>query len=1368
MPMLVVPGRTSAVSGFRLNVLVEKFPFPPGAITSIRAHYAHFIDLAPAYAAKHAQSLLDTALANHSPTVTHAIKGETVDEVWAVIATLLRAPGETGAPRAPILLVDDHDVSNATDDDGDGALAANEREIWVLPRRGTISPWSSKATDIFALCGLAKDIVRRVERGTVYRITFREDYTIPIACLTEDKQIINAGSDRMTEALYEGCPPAASIFQQSEPRPLLAVPIREAAGAQDPQSSAKDSLAVPIACIAKSSTEAAAAADENDAHSEVVRKEQETHAVNLLTRANRELGLALAADEIAYLVAAFLGQHAAREGIARNPTDAELMMFAQVNSEHCRHKIFGASWTIDGAAQNQSLFDMIKATQAANPDHVLSAYSDNAAVLEAFEAQRIRSWAPSAGDGQRWGLAEAPGGIHIVAKVETHNHPTVISPFPGAATGTGGEIRDEGAVGLGSKPKCGLAGFAVSDLRIPDFAQPWEEATADVGFPAHVASAIDIMLEAPLGAAAFANEFGRPAILGYFRTLLQRASELDFASVQRGNAEMERRCQMVLDACTALGKSNPIAFVHDVGAGGLSNALTELVHDSSLGADIEIRDVPCADASLSPMEIWCNESQERYVLAIAPNQLQTFASIAERERCPFAVVGTATEEKRLRVSDRNAQGLVIDLPMDVLFGKPPRMSRDADSLIAPRVVFDASLARYLAPTLPVGERIAAAVDRVLHLPSVGSKSFLITIGDRSVTGLVARDPMTGPWQVPVADVAVTCSGYEPQVHSGEAMALGERPTLAAIDAAAASRMAVGESLLNLAAAAIPDLSWVKLSANWMAAASHPGEGARLYAAVRALSEMCKELGISVPVGKDSMSMQMQWENKRVTAPVALVVTAFAAVSDTRATLTPQLQPKGALLFVDLASGNRRLGGSALAQVFSRLGSQAPDVSDVRMLLRFFNAVQYLRPHLLAYHDRSDGGLFVTLAEMAFAGHVGIDVDIAALLNASSAGDSSSTSNTSNDSAADLIATLFNEELGAVLQVAEDNADDAIAELAMVGVKAVRIGQAGCTDAQGADVVRVRNGSTVVFERSRSALWAAWAETSYRMQRLRDNPQCADEERELLVNDADQGLKYSLTFDPAHTPDLVPRDSALSSPQRPRGVNSHAEMAYALYQAGFDAVDVHMTDVFGGGIDLSGFSGLAAVGGFSYGDVLGAGAGWAKSILLSPSMISNLRDIIPGTQNWPHFVGNESEQYEGRVVMVEPVAMGAAAQVFFTDMVGSQLPIVVAHGEGRARFADDATRARFVEEGLAAVKYVDRRTYSVGDERIPYPMNPNGADLNLAAVTTADGRVLAIMPHPERTVRTEANSYMPAEHMAAWEHGPWARLFVNARRWLATL
>ncbi|KAJ2480709.1 phosphoribosylformylglycinamidine synthase [Coemansia sp. RSA 2131] len=1424
--MLVVPGRSQAVSGFRLKTLIEKFPFPSGAIASMQAHYAHFVEFDPSYS--ETSAVFSAAQTDHTPVAVEALQPTTAENVWTIIATLLRAPGETGAPHAPIQLLDE-----TTDGDEAQDLAANERELWVLPRRGTISPWSSKATDIFGLCGLGC-VVRRVERGVVYRITFAQGFAVPEFKLSEHRQIINAGSDRMTEGIYESCPAPAQIFAHAEPRPLREVPIRDSSDGE---------LARPIRSIEAAQAEPSSVADDQGA------------AVALLVRANRELGLALASDEIAYLVDAYLAE------LKRNPTDTELMMFAQVNSEHCRHKIFNAAWTIDGHAQTRSLFDWIRATQNKNPEHVLSAYSDNAAVLEAVDANRIRAWAPLESDAQRWGMRDA-GAVHIVAKVETHNHPTLISPFAGAATGAGGEIRDEGAVGLGSRPKCGLAGYAVSDLRIPGFEQPWEAATANVGFPAHVASALDIMLEAPLGAAAFANEFGRPAIMGFFRTYLQRvptgmpppqdahvdepdldcelrgfhkpimiaggmgsvraehvlktpfapgarlivlggpsmliglgggaassvasgtqAQELDFASVQRGNPEMERRCQMVLDACTALGAANPIAFVHDVGAGGLSNALTELVHDSGLGADIEIRDVPCADAALSPMEIWCNESQERYVLAVTPEQLSIFEQIARRERCPFAVVGSAVAELRLRVTDRLMGGHVIDLPMDVLFGKPPKMTRDADSLLAPRVVFDASLTRYQPAAASLTDRVHDAVTRVLRLPSVASKSFLITIGDRSVTGLVARDPMVGPWQVPVADVAITCSGYESDLRTGEAMAMGERPTLAVIDSAAASRMAVAESLLNLAAAAVPDLSWTKLSANWMAAASHAGEGARLYGAVRALSELCQTLGISVPVGKDSMSMQVRWEDTVVTAPVALVVTAFSAVRDTRATLTPQLQsqPSSVLLFADLAPGKRRLGGSALAQVYSRTGAHAPDVEDPQALRSFFNAVQHLRPHILAYHDRSDGGLFVTLAEMAFAGHVGVDVDISPLLP----------SGTSTEH--DIVATLFNEELGAVLQVSSDSAADVIAEFALVGVSVKQIGSVGCTNQDGTDAIKINVGSSSVFAAPRSELWAMWAETSFRMQEMRDHPECAAEEFSLLQTDADRGLKYALTYDPSEMAQLIPQSPSAIRPRvavlREQGVNSHAEMAYAFHQAGFDAVDVHMTDIFADRVQLDGFTGLAAVGGFSYGDVLGAGAGWAKSILLSPlaraqftafferqdtfalgvcngcQMLSNLRDLIPGAADWPYFVGNESSSYEGRVVMVQPTAEASQASVFFENMVGSQLPIVVAHGEGRARFASDEARQRFVDQQLAAVKYVDRRDYSIKDERIPYPMNPNGADLNLAAVVTPNGRVLAIMPHPERVVRTEANSYVPKDGLESWEHGPWARLFINARRWV---
>ncbi|KAJ2486578.1 phosphoribosylformylglycinamidine synthase [Coemansia sp. RSA 2320] len=1410
--MLVVPGRTSAVSGFRLAGLVAKLPFPSGAVAEIHAHHVHFVDISGSV---DIARLYAAAVAEHTPLVHPDGTVEDAAHAWAVISSLLCGPGEgDSAPRGDIMLVNDDSDGPAADETVPG-----ERTIWVLPRQGTISPWSSKATDIFHLCGLA-NVVQRVERGVVYRIVFAAGFDIPTYRLSEHRQVIEAGSDRMTEAVYEGCPSARTVFAQGARRPLRAVGLRQG------------EEVTPIERIPASK-------------GVVADGDQIKCGIAQLAQANRTLGLALADDEIAYLAAAFLGE------LGRDPTDAELMMFAQVNSEHCRHKIFGAQWTIDEVNRDQSLFDLIKATHRATPAHVVSAYSDNAAVLEAADAEAIPAWGPDAATGE-WAMTSV-GGVHIVAKVETHNHPTAISPYAGAATGTGGEIRDEGAVGRGSRPKAGLVGFAVSDLRIPGFAMPWEAATRDVGAPAHVASPLAIMLAAPVGAAAYANEFGRPAILGFFRTLLQRvpsepligdhldepdypsmiagfhkpimvaggvgsvraehalktpaiaagarlvvlggpamliglgggaassvaagaqAADLDYASVQRGNAEMERRCQQVLDACTDLGSANPIASVHDVGAGGLSNALPELVHDAGLGAHVELRDIPTADAALSPMELWCNESQERYVIAVDPARLPALQAIARRERCPMADVGAALAEPVLRVADRQTGGYVIDVPMAVLFARAPRQTRVARSLAAPRVAFDASLVRYTQG--PLIERVGAAADRVLRLPAVASKAFLVTIGDRSVGGLVARDPMVGAWQVPVADVAVTCSALCPLTRGGEAMALGERPALALVDAGAAARMAAAEALTNVAAADVPARDWLKLSANWMAAAGAPGEGARLYAAVSALSAFCVALSIAVPVGKDSLSMQMRWpinespaDHQTVTAPVSLVVTAYAAVADAQRTLTPALRPgSGPLLLVDLSAGHARLGGSALAQVFSRLGAHVPD-ADAALLRRFLDALPAVRPRLRAYHDRSDGGLLAAVAEMAFAGHVGVDVDLAAVIPHQSPSD------------ADVVAALFSEELGVVVQPADDAAAaDVIAAFAAAHVPVFTLGRV--TDD---DVVRFRCGGAVVLERARKEMCAAWAEPSFRMQALRDHPACAAEERDLLVSDRDRGLRFHLTFDPRDnalpTANTRPRVAVL----REQGVNSQAEMAYALHQAGFCAVDVHMTDMFAGRVSLTDFVGLAAVGGFSYGDVLGAGAGWAKTILLAPAMrrqfaaffqrpdtfalgvcngcqmLSNLRELIPGTQDWPHFVANESEQYEGRVVMVQPNEL--ASRVFFDGMDGSQIPIAVAHGEGRARFASAEARSRFVAQGLAAARYVDRTNYTTGDTRITYPMNPNGADLNLAAIATPDGRVLAMMPHPERVVRITANSYLPDELMDL-SHGPWARLFINARRWV---
>ncbi|KAJ1920819.1 phosphoribosylformylglycinamidine synthase [Mycoemilia scoparia] len=1222
------------------------------------------------------------------------------------------------------------DVLKATDYTG------NPTSI-VLPRKGTISPWSSKATDILRLCNLP---IERVERGVLTK-TF----------------------DPMTECIYSGLPSEDDIFGQTEPRPLKFIESIESA--------------------------------------------------------NTKLGLALNNEEIAYLLQ-----------IDRPLTDAELFMFAQVNSEHCRHKIFNARWFIDGKEQSHSLFGMIKNTHTSNPQHTLSAYSDNAAVIEAHETKPF----------------ECVNGVYkftrdktnIVAKVETHNHPTAVSPFPGAATGTGGEIRDEGSVGTGSKSKAGLCGFTVSNLHIPGHEMPWE--VESIGQPPHIASAYDIMIQAPLGAAAFANEFGRPALLGYFRTYFEKlngqyrgfhkpimiaggmgsvktqhthkepfpvgsklvvlggpsmliglgggaassttagsqSADLDFASVQRGNPEMQRRCQMVIDACTSLEK-NPIAFIHDVGAGGLSNGLPELVNDAGHGATIELRDIPSADRGLSPMEIWCNESQERYVLAIKPEDLPLFEEIATRERCPYGVVGTATEERVLRVTDRLFGKDVINLPMDVLFGKPPRLQLK-DNVAKPELKgFDGSLVSYIPDHKDVlSARITSAFERVLRLPAVGSKSFLITIGDRCVTGLVARDQMVGPWQVPVADVAVTSSSYDPKVHSGEAMAMGERPSLALIDASASARMCVGEALTNIVAAPIESIEWVKLSANWMAAPKSPGEGVNLYEAVKAIGlDLCPKLGVSIPVGKDSLSMAMAWDDKRVTSPLSLIITAFSGVTDTRLTFTPQLQPEedSRLLFIDLAGGKARLGGSCLAQVYNQVGNESPDVEDAEVLKGFFNGIQKSRTLVQAYHDRSDGGLLTTLLEMAFAGHVGLDVDLQSL-------------GLSDDSDASKVAALFAEELGAVVQVKAAGVDKFKAIMSEHKVDTVYdIGRA-TTDQN----VVLKYAGQVLVEGHRSDLQAIWSETSYHMQRQRDNQACADQEHQIIKDDSDKGIHFDLTFDPANPADmhgLLPPSITGSGVARPKvailrdqGVNSHSEMAFAFHQAHFEPIDVHMTDIISGKISLSEFVGLAACGGFSYGDVLGAGSGWASTIHQTEAackefeaffkrndtfalgvcngcqMISQLRDVIPGTEHWPYFERNESEQYEGRVTMLEVVG---DSPVFFDGMKGSKIPIVVAHGEGRAQFASSESAEKFTQGNLTAARYVDRRQSPVG--KIPYPMNPNGSDLDIAAASSADGRVLIIMPHPERVVRAEANSYLPDR--TKWDFGPWARLFINARRWV---
>ena len=1212
--------------------------------------------------------------------------------------------------------------------------------LLVVPRIGTISPWSSKATDVAHNCGLAR--VRRIERGIWYTI----------AGPVQDEPALRAAlHDRMTEAVLARATEAERLFAQAQPQPLQAIDLLgEGRGA--------------------------------------------------IEVANLSLGLALAPDEIDYLAENF-------RALGRNPTDVELMMFAQANSEHCRHKIFNADFILDGEKQPQSLFQMIRRSTLASPTGVLSAYKDNAAVVEGPEADRFFP-DPSS---NVYSFHREPVGI--LMKVETHNHPTAISPHPGASTGSGGEIRDEGAVGCGSKPKAGLTGFVVSNLRLPGAVRPWEK---DFGKPGRIASALDIMLEGPIGGAAFNNEYGRPNLAGCFRTFemevpgpagpelrgyhkpimlaggfgnirlphVQKAAvppgaaivvlggpamliglgggaassmasgaseeDLDFASVQRDNPEMQRRCQEVIDHCWALGEANPIYSIHDVGAGGLSNALPELVHDSGRGAVFELRKIPNDEPGMSPKEIWCNEAQERYVLAVATKSLELFAELCSRERCPFAVLGQATADDRLLVTDSHFGNQPIDMPLALLLGKPPKMLRRAERVRAARTLF---------PFADLDLR--EAMLRVLRLPAVSDKTFLITIGDRTVTGLVCRDQMVGPWQVPVADAAVTTTGYHG--YTGEAMAMGERTPLALLNAAASARMAVGEALTNIASAPIAKIGDVKLSANWMAAAGHPGEDARLFEAVRAVGcELAPALGIAIPVGKDSMSMSTLWhedgQEKRVTAPLSLMVSAFAPVTDVRRALTPQLrldQGETELLLVDLGMARHRLGGSALAQVYGQIGDESPDLEDPVALKTFFATIQQLNSDglLLAYHDRSDGGLFVTVLEMAFAGGCGLDVDLAGLACAAPA-------------------LLFSEELGAVIQVRKR--DVAVVRTAFAGL-ARHLHGIGRPVA-GSSII-FRRGDHPLFEDTRTNLRRVWSETSFVMQNLRDDPTCAGEEHDGRCDENDPGISSRLTFDPnedvaATLLNARPRVAIL----REQGVNGQVEMAAAFHRAGFEAVDVHMSDILSGRMNLDSFRGLAACGGFSYGDVLGAGEGWAKSILFHTraraafehffarpdtftlgvcngcQAISNLKEIIPGAQDWPRFVRNRCEQFEARLALVR---IEESPSVLLRGMAGSQLPIAVAHGEGRAEFESDAQQANLEKSGLVAGRFVNH--YGAIANR--YPDNPNGSPSGMTALTTPDGRATILMPHPERMFRAVQYSWRPDD----WkEDGPWLRLFRNAR------
>ncbi|TEB19652.1 phosphoribosylformylglycinamidin [Coprinellus micaceus] len=1248
--------------------------------------------------------------------------------------------------------------------------------VYVLPRPGSVSPWSSKATDIARLCNLENHI-ERLERGTAFVFELApSDEPLTESDVASFGHFIH---DRMTQLTQFTLPAESTIFTHGEPKPLVTVDLL-------PQSKEGDLAAFADSAKAK------------------------------LTDANVTLGLALAAEEISYLVDAYVS---GAKAMKRNPTDAELFMFAQVNSEHCRHKIFNAAWTFDGAEapEPKSLFGMIRNTEVqCGNKGTISAYSDNAAVLEGHDGPRF-------------------GHLPILIKVETHNHPTAVSPYPGAATGSGGEIRDEGAVGRGSKPKAGMAGYTTSDLSIPGFEQPWEE---DVGRPGHIASALDVMVEAPLGASAFNNEFGRPAIAGYWRTFLEKApkevqesewrgyhkpimiaggygsvrpqftlkapitpgsalivlggpslliglADLDFASVQRDNAEMQRRCQQVIDACTSLGSSgSPIESIHDVGAGGLSNAMPELVHDSGLGARLEIRDVLVADKSMSPMEIWCNESQERYVLAVAKEKLKLFEEIAKRERAPFSVIGWATKEEELVVTDRLEGKDVIRLEMSTLFGKPPKMRRtDVTRKVQGQQEVDATLQRYL-PHLPsLNDRLANAVDRVLHLPSVGSKSFLITIGDRTITGLVTRDQMVGPYQVPVADVAVTRATYGFDMVYGEAMAIGERTPLALLDAAASARMAVAESLTNLAAATIgSDLGRVKLSANWMCAAGKEGEGKKLYEAVRAIGEeLCPALGVGIPVGKDSMSMSMKWadretgERKDVTAPLSLIVTAFAPVENLQKLKDDETTY---LVFLDLAAGKKRLGGSALGQVFREVGVEVPDVEDPQVLKDFLEACQTIKNFdadlVLAYHDRSDGGLFTTLAEMAFAGRVGIEVNIDAVPSYKD----------------DVVGALFNEELGAIVQVSESKLKSFTRMFSNIGFPTTSIHVLGRVKSAShdpqPDTLSIIHSGEVVFKQNVLELQAKWAETSFRIQSLRDNPVTAQEEYALITDPIHSGLFFDLKFEPSGVlegiANPVPRPKV--AVLREQGVNGQMEMAWAFSAAGFDAFDVHMSDILSGVVSLAPFRGLVACGGFSYGDVLGAGKGWANSALLHETareefkkfferedtfalgvcngcqFLSHLKEIIPGAEEWPTFKPNKSERFEGRVSVVEIVNTGKDS-VFLRGMEGSKLPVAVAHGEGRASFTSAEHQAAFESQNLVALRYVD----SQGKPAEVYPLNPNGSPAGMTGIQTPNGRVLAMMPHPERVAMLEANSWYDRSMAEKWGGiGPWFRLFQNARRW----
>ncbi|WP_118181335.1 phosphoribosylformylglycinamidine synthase [Paraburkholderia phosphatilytica] len=1278
----------------------------------------------------------------------------------------------------------------------------------VVPRFGTVSPWASKATDIAHHCGLTQ--VRRIERGVEYTVILKTGLLGGKKLLSDEARVAVATAlhDRMTESVAPSRDAAQHLFDELPAKPLQSVDVLK-------------------------------------------------HGRKALEEANAELGLALADDEIDYLVDAFTK-------LDRNPTDVELMMFAQANSEHCRHKIFNAQWTIDGEKQDISLFQMIRNTEKLNPQGTIVAYSDNSAIMRGAQAER---WFPrNAADAGN--AANAPAEkygrhtelTHTLMKVETHNHPTAISPFPGAATGAGGEIRDEGATGRGARPKAGLTGFTVSNLELPDAVERWENAgdalqpvaernpeqqAGAYGRPDRIASPLQIMIDGPLGGAAFNNEFGRPNLGGYFRVYEQNVggrvrgyhkpimiaggignisdqhthkhdlpegslliqiggpgmrigmgggaassmatgtntAELDFDSVQRGNPEIERRAQEVINSCWQLGDGNPILSIHDVGAGGLSNAFPELVDGADKGARFELRKVQLEESGLSPREIWSNEAQERYVLAIGPEHLPMFEAICERERCPFAVVGVATAERQLQLIDTEKQASdqhePVDMPMEVLLGKAPRMHRDVKRE-----------STELRPVDVTGINLSEVAASVLRHPTVASKSFLITIGDRSVGGTSVRDQMVGPWQVPVADCAITTMDYAG--FHGEAMTMAERTPLAVIDAPASGRMAVGEAITNIAAAPIASLDKLKLSANWMAACGSPGEDAALFDTVKAIGmELCPALGIGIPVGKDSLSMRTKWSDagvaKEVVAPVSLIISAFAPVDDVRRHLTPQLRRTAevgetVLLVIDLGRGKNRLGGSILAQVTQQVGDAVPDVDDAEDLKRFFTAIQALNAdgRLLAYHDRSDGGLWATVAEMAFAGHVGVSLNVDMLTldqnHEFDYGDAKDWAKQTSGRRDDrTIRALFSEELGAVVQVRAADRDAVLGVLREHGLSA-------CSHVIGKlnelDTLEVWRDAKKIFDAPRAELHRAWDDVSWRIARLRDNPACADAEHDTLLDAADPGISTHLSFDlsqdvaaPFIGKGARPRVAIL----REQGVNSHLETAYAFDRAGFDAHDVHMSDLLAGRATLADFTGAVACGGFSYGDVLGAGEGWAKTIRFNPQladmfaaffgrgdtfalgicngcqMMSSLASLIPGADAWPKFTRNKSEKFEARFSLVE---VQSSPSIFFAGMEGSRIPVAIAHGEGFADFSQQGDAAK----AAVAMRYVDHR----GLPTEQYPFNPNGSPNGITSVTTADGRFTVLMPHMERVHRTVQMSW----HPEGWgEASPWIRVFQNARRWL---